>query len=300
MNGLQGLVRKLKTGVDPYRLTFCTGALVEFPDSQVHIDSLRPHCFPLYPITWSFTTIVCSSKGAKLKVSFTRHQLLFEPGFAVTGHSAQGKTLPAVICNLHEGGFVAYIAASRATCHDGLFITRSVSQADLNKKLPFDLWQQSKRFNAMEHNTLVRYGFLNANLVSIPDHEFEKNISHHTNLSFEIEHSKCKPSDTPGELVPGPPPKKSKTNQKVALSVFQPRPPPFAGCVWSSTDWLCAYDSIFMVLFNLYHQLSPQLHIQWRSQKPLQLFVAGIFEGIRKNCSTCNPLIKLEIPFGIF
>jgi hypothetical protein len=34
-------------------------------------------------------------------MQITRHQLPIQPAFAVTGHSAQGKTLPQVLVNLH-------------------------------------------------------------------------------------------------------------------------------------------------------------------------------------------------------
>jgi hypothetical protein len=42
-----------------------------------------------------------------------RHQSPVQPAFAITGHSAEGKTLPDILANLHEGGFAAYVAASR-------------------------------------------------------------------------------------------------------------------------------------------------------------------------------------------
>ena len=37
-----------------------------------------------------------------------------QPGFAYTGYSAQGKTVPKMLCALQEGGFAANVAASRA------------------------------------------------------------------------------------------------------------------------------------------------------------------------------------------
>ncbi|KAG1811782.1 uncharacterized protein BJ212DRAFT_1277471, partial [Suillus subaureus] len=73
----------------------------------------------------------------------TRHQLPIQPVFAVTGHSAQGKTLPKVLINLHEGGFVAYVAASRAQTCDGLCISHLVTLDQLNKPLPSDLLQEA-------------------------------------------------------------------------------------------------------------------------------------------------------------
>jgi hypothetical protein len=83
------------------------------------------------------------------------NQLAFQPGFASTGHSAQGKTLPKVLAWLHEGGFAAYVSASRPNNHYGLAIIQSVTLAELNKPLPYDLIKESKRHDVLEHNTLI-------------------------------------------------------------------------------------------------------------------------------------------------
>ena len=80
---------------------------MEFPDSKVRLLDLPPGHFPITPISWKFTTILTDEHGTQRKVRITRHQLPIQPGFAVTGQSAQGKTLPQVIVNLHEGSFGA-------------------------------------------------------------------------------------------------------------------------------------------------------------------------------------------------
>jgi ATP-dependent exoDNAse (exonuclease V) alpha subunit len=49
--------------------------------------------------------------GLQQKVRVTRNQIPIQPAFTITGHSLQGKTLPNVIVNLHEGSFAAYVAA---------------------------------------------------------------------------------------------------------------------------------------------------------------------------------------------
>ena len=66
-------------------------------------------------------------------------QLSCEPGFASTGHSAQGKTLPKIACALNEGRFTAYIAASKATPQEGLAILQPVTLENLTHRLPSDL-----------------------------------------------------------------------------------------------------------------------------------------------------------------
>ncbi|KAG2151557.1 uncharacterized protein EDB93DRAFT_1083222, partial [Suillus bovinus] len=76
--------------------------------------------YPITPMAWSFITLMPGSADVSLKVHISREQLPIQPVFAVTGHSAQGKTLLKVIVSLHEGGFGSYVAASHAQCCDGL------------------------------------------------------------------------------------------------------------------------------------------------------------------------------------
>ncbi|KAJ3832212.1 hypothetical protein F5878DRAFT_497588, partial [Lentinula raphanica] len=46
-NGATGFLRKLNTCIDDNGLTYCTSALVEFPDSKVHLSNLPPCYFPI-------------------------------------------------------------------------------------------------------------------------------------------------------------------------------------------------------------------------------------------------------------
>lgn len=113
-NGSQGIVRQLHTAVCPAGFTYCTCVIVEFPHSNVALPGLPKGYFPIVPITCSFTTQLTTDSGKIIIVRITRSQLPVQSGFAVTGQSAQGKTLPSILAGLHEGGFGAYVAASRA------------------------------------------------------------------------------------------------------------------------------------------------------------------------------------------
>ncbi|KAG1906523.1 uncharacterized protein F5891DRAFT_941200, partial [Suillus fuscotomentosus] len=106
-NGSQGVVRYISTA---------------FPGSKVQLSDLPATYFPVVPVSWTFTSLLKDENGLDWKLRITRHQLPIQPAFAVTGHSAQGKTLPTVLVNLHEGGFGAYVAASRAQSRTGLCI----------------------------------------------------------------------------------------------------------------------------------------------------------------------------------
>jgi hypothetical protein len=114
-NGSQGYIRKISTTTCSSNLTYATSVIVEFPGSPVHLPGLPKGFFPFEPTTRSFFTELESQPGIRTKVHVTHHQLSIQPAFAVTGHSAQGKTLPKVLVSLKEGGFPAYVAGSRAT-----------------------------------------------------------------------------------------------------------------------------------------------------------------------------------------
>ncbi|KAG1791565.1 uncharacterized protein HD556DRAFT_1240499, partial [Suillus plorans] len=149
-NGTQGIVQRIYTTICDSGFTYCTCALVEFPTSRVAIPGLPAGVFPVTPISWAFTTLPPGSFDPSTKVRVTCSQLPIQPSFAVTGHSAQGKTLPSVIVDLHEGGFGAYVAASRARSREGLCITQAVTIDQLNRPLPYDLLQEMKRLGDLE------------------------------------------------------------------------------------------------------------------------------------------------------
>ncbi|KAG2741943.1 hypothetical protein P692DRAFT_201665656, partial [Suillus brevipes Sb2] len=134
-NGSQGIVCKIYTAICAEGYTYCTCALVNFTGSRVSIPGLPEGVFPITPISWTFATLAPGSKDVSSRLRVTREQLPIQPAFAVTGHSAQGKTLPKVIVNLHEGGFGAYVAASRARTREGLCIMQPVTLDNLNKPL---------------------------------------------------------------------------------------------------------------------------------------------------------------------
>ena len=148
-----------------------------------------------------FTTQITCDNEQKMKVKISRTQLPIQPAFAVTGHSAEGKTLPNVLSNLNKGGFAGYVTASHArTCH-GLFIAEPVNLNDLNKPILFTLLQESNQLHALQHNTLIKYGFKDGAYEKISDPKSKKNMTNtalitnftgNTN-SKSLSTSKCHP-----------------------------------------------------------------------------------------------------------
>jgi len=315
-NGSQGIVRRIFTNVSPAGLTHASCVLVEFPHSKVHLSDLPKGYFPILPCTWTFTTLLDGDDGSQKKVRITRSQLPIQPAFAVTGHSAQGKTLPQVLVDLNQGGFAAYVAASRAQSRQGLFLTQTVSIEQLNKCIPTDLFMEVKRFDAIEHNTLVRQGVREGQIKLIPDAEAESTLmtcpirlNFHSSSDSKVagrkrSHAAIDATDSDGQesdsiVVSNKPTKSPRMSVDVAdftlpLTDTLSRDshiPAFAqphhtesisssGCRWSSQNWSCAYDCVFMVLFYVYRGGSLAWCTSWRTLGHALYQLAMSFEAL--------------------
>jgi len=292
--------------ISSHGLTYCSCVIVEFPDSPVQLDGLPQGYFPIVPVTWSFSTsFVRDNDGQHEQIKLSRHQLVpIQPGFAITGHSAQGKTLPKVLVGLHEGGFAAYVAASRAKSRTGLCITEPVHLQNLNKPLPYDLFVEVQRLEKLEHNTLVRHGFINGTVLSTPDPESESNQKLITMKSQLIEPTahKRKFVDNPNANIFSPSHSSPEAKRrKKALSNAQLMKPASngvlhpqaatssisastfltsAGCRWSAVNWSCAYDSVFMSLYGIYTTAGFQLRQIFRSASPLANILDESFRSL--------------------
>jgi hypothetical protein len=274
MNRSQGTVRRIFTSISSAGMTYATCVLVEFPLSKVQLTTLPTGYFPILPTMWTFLTLLDVNQLTQKKIHVTCSQLPIQPVFAVTGHVSQGKTLMHVLVNMHEGGFAAYVAASHAHTCQGLCLTECVSLTQLNKCVSNDLFAESKCFEALEHNSLVNHGFLKGELMNVPDAEGELRL---TRCSISVRysdpsskdkptlHKKCAihsldPSSLPDPLSCNQRPKKhphltietsefpvtqaSTTIPDLMKSAFS--------CRWSTNDWSCAYDSVFMALFYVF------------------------------------------------
>jgi hypothetical protein len=306
-NGSQGFVRNfdIKQGLSGRFYSTCV--LVEFPNSKVFLPDLPEKWFPIVPVKSTFTTQLLSESGTKFTTKITRSQLPIQPAFAITGHSAEGKTLSNVLCNLQEGGFGAYVAASRARSRQGLYITEHVKISDLNKSLPYSLIQESRRLSAIEHNTYLRYGVQEGDYQQIPDPESEANIRNPTvNVDFTISRTRRKASKKPEDHVDDFNPTENKTIDNLSmkraspplspstddlhvkkrkhrrLTSFSPvrEHPPSAGCKWSSSDWSCAYDCVFMTTFYAYLCFNDTSKLSWRRQSTLSSLLSSLFQDL--------------------
>jgi hypothetical protein len=227
-----------------------------------------PRCyFPIAPVKATFTTLLTNEDGTTSTIRVTRSQVPIQPAFAVTGQSAQGKTLPNVLACLHEGGFGAYVAASRACNREGLCITEPVTLQDLNKPLPHSLCAEVNRLNMIEHNTYIRHGFHEGTPLSVQDPESEKHIKNASFVTlFDIPDSTRKRKHGTAQQ----PDKEMKTHKRPRISnTTENLGPGSGGCTWTETDWSCAYDTVLMTVFYAYLSLSIDSRRRWSLQTSL-------------------------------
>ena len=271
-NGSQGTVKKIftKSCVNNYSLAKCV--IVDFPDSNVEIPGLPAHHFPLVPTTWKFTTATTDSAEVQRNIHVSRSQLNLQPAFAITGHAAQGKTLPQVLVDLHEGGFAAYVSASRARTREGLFLTEEITLENLNRTVSSDLRQECRRLQRLEYNTKVRYGVETGPMLPALDPESETIAT--SDLGTEMEPPTTRVEQIlaqPQQVTPKPqsslrqnPPDRDK-----ALSLP-------AGCMWVANS--CAYDTFFMLMFSIYRDSSGEWKSLFQSMGAWYLFLVNQFE----------------------
>ena len=243
-NGAQGILKSFYMGTTISNRLYCKSAIVHFPRSQVLLPGLDRGDYPILPVSATFTTQLPGANNTIEILKIRRSQLPFQPGFSVTGHSAQGKTLPKVIASLHKGGFASYVAASRAQTRNGLRITPPVVLADLNKSLPHALTQEVHRLNALERNTLIKHNFSTGILSAVPDPESEVQFkSTNFKAKFPIVETKLKSNGTKRKDNQDFSPNDPECNKHFQVADISTdsaqshlRIPPSSGCSWSSIN----------------------------------------------------------------
>jgi len=298
-NGSQGFIRKIYTSTISEGFVYTPCVLVEFPDSRVRLKNLPKGYFPILPSSWKFTTTV-ERDGKEEKLRITRYQVPIQPGFAITAHSAQGKTLPRVIASLHEGGFGAYVIASRAKNRNDLCITQPVSKHQLNKQIPLDLLNEVRRLEAIEHNTLVRHGFSLDSSIPVPDPECERRlVAPQLSIRFPGS-SECGSSLTKRKRQMEDVPEQTRVRRATPFSQELPcageqtdvrlTTPCIgsAGCRWSSVDWSCAYDSVFMILFYVFRSAPPSWRLRWDEDGEKRNKLTSFFNVLTASDSNLN------------
>ena len=86
---------------------------------------------------------------------------------------------------------------------------------------------------------------------------------------------------------------------------LQPSPSPFlhpmsapigAGCQWDSTNWLCAYDSVFMVLFHMFRSFNSVCLQAWiNDSNKVSDFLSFLFDRLLENNSNLTSSFMFNV-----
>jgi hypothetical protein len=202
--GAQGFVRGLELEQLESGDMHASVAIVEFPDADIQLDGLPKNHVPIKAVSGHVSQMMTRKDGnSQWRMEATRYQLPFELAFAITGHSAQGKTMNGVVCDLNTADVGGYIAASRARTRQGLVLIRDVTLQLLNVPLRCELVLEMRRLEALAHNTLVRFGYSSAKVVEVPDFEIEKQlpVATEVNVLVTVERSQAKNKSMDADCV---------------------------------------------------------------------------------------------------
>ena len=216
----------------------------------------------------------------------------------ITGHAPQGKTLPRILVDLHEGGFAAYISASRAQTWKELFITHTISLEDLNQLVSSNLCQECHRLECLEHNTRIYYGFNTGTILPPLDPESESNTlgsSQRTLPTAPLVKNLSDPTpDSTQAALPHIHPNPPNCAVQTTLPHLCPDPPNHnaassspARCIWSANS--CAYDTFFMIVFSMYRDAVDSWRQAFKTMGTWYEFLAGICEYLNMPANLANP-----------
>ena len=125
VDGSWGFLRKVQYETDEDGKQYLTSSIVEVVSSDpVDMAQLPKHHFPVLP---DVTEITYKHNASHRRCMIKRGQVPMEPGFAITAHKAQGKTIDKVVVDLAgcSGTEQPYVMVSRCTSLEGLVILRN-------------------------------------------------------------------------------------------------------------------------------------------------------------------------------
>lgn len=304
-NGARGVVHRILTDAElDGRSAKCV--LVEFPNSPISIPGLPRGVYPIVPHRESFDPVVkCSEPRAgepqfvKLKVS--RRQLPIQPAYAITGHCAQGQTLPSVVCDLNTGGFGAYVAASRACARGGLYLLDHVNIDKLNTPVSSHLSDETERLSAIARNTLIQRGILSGPKLPVPDAEAGVSSTNPVTLPATQNNARGSGAGPKTPVRPDAPQRTSRAPKRTIMDAnvdvdgnkrakrvkrntrWESGPTAtssIGGPTWDASNWSCAYDTVFVPFYHMYREGSAGWRTSFRSFSPLANSVSDIFETV--------------------
>ena len=158
VNGSYGYLWKVRYFTDDDGRRYRKSCVVEIPDSAaVEILHLPPHHFPVLPDT---TELKFEHGGSHKRCTIKWKQVPIEPGFAMTSHKAQGKTMEHVIIDLAGcvGAEQPYVMVSAATSLDGVVVLCDFESRQISKRRSEELRKEFSRLASPRWQTIERYG----------------------------------------------------------------------------------------------------------------------------------------------
>ncbi|KAE8224193.1 hypothetical protein CF319_g2875 [Tilletia indica] len=157
-NGATGTIRKVVLFTDDFNRTCPHVAFVEMDSASFQLKNLPPKWFPFIPDSCSFKFIYTDENQTSVSITIKRRQLKLQPASILTIHTAQGTTMTdGVICDARHGGFLSYVAMSRTTALQNLFLIAPVTLDDINGNgIPPDLSKDMQRLLSLDSVTRSR------------------------------------------------------------------------------------------------------------------------------------------------
>lgn len=157
VNGSMGVLKKVR-----YRqvgdVRVMTSCVVDVDDQEG--DFLPELSGGERPVLEDSVRFFVRRKFGGRQASFKRVQVPIVPGYAMTAHKAQGRTMSRVIVDLQgcRGTEAPYVMVSRATSLEGLLILRPFKRSKICSHPSEDRRRETERLELLRLETLVRYG----------------------------------------------------------------------------------------------------------------------------------------------
>lgn len=236
------------------------------------------------PIPTSITTIQCERMNGST-FSIQRQQVIVAPNFAMTDYASQGKTrkfnvVHLVKCNNHQA---YYTALSRSASAEGTLVIGSFHPQKIQvKELDGALRQEYRELEMLNTITELNYegklpesvcGLLRNPLIRSYQSwkkDFDDSKDWHHAIKWEKNETRIQEINMKSEswnedkmretFALADNPKKGKKRQNIDETNDHPRNAPkktsiqFKGIIWDSVDWSCGYDSLYVIIYNLWIQ----------------------------------------------
>ena len=158
VNGSCGTLKKIRHFTNNMGHRVLKSCVVEIHGAEdVEVPHLPKHHFPILPET---TELRFEHGGSHKRCTIQRKQVPIEPGFAMTVHKAQGRTMRRVVVDLEgcSGTEPPYVMVSHATSMNGLFVLRDFGMKQITKWRSEELRNEFLRLSYLKWKTVSKCG----------------------------------------------------------------------------------------------------------------------------------------------